>query len=179
MKSFVTVCCALLLFGKLPRAGAQTITPREHASEVASAFFKEKHKVKDKKGTHTEVHVSMSSQPWVAAPAAYAGTYEVEGSAFKLTVEALSSGQLGLAGVVPDANGAGSARPVKFSDVRVQDGWLTATKTDESGVAQPFTAAFLLQSRNGVVSQGLGTKLPQPLEWQGLVLNKLFYQKQK
>ena len=177
----VSATSALLLAGAAPQAWAQASPAVQHAQDLANAFNKVKDKQKDKKGVRTEVHVNVSNQPWLAQnPAAYAGTYAAEGLGFALTVAALPTGELRLTGVEPAANGRAPGRAVTYRNVRVQDGLLTAAKTDELGTVQPFAAAFLTQSRNGVVSQGLGTKLPKPVEVSGsLVLDKLFYQKQR
>lgn len=177
----VSAASALLLAGATPQAWAQSAAAVPYSQDLARAFSKVKDKVKDKKGVHTEVHVNVSSQPWLAeTPAAYAGAYAAEGLGFALTLVVLPTGELRLTGVEPVAGGLGPGRAVTYRNVRVQDGLLTATKTDELGIAQPFAAAFLTQSRNGVVSQGLGTKLPKPVEVNGgLTLDKLFYQKQR
>lgn len=172
---------ALLLAGIAPQAWSQSLTAAQQSQDLASAFGKAKDKVKDKKGVHTEVHLHVSNQPWLAeSPAAYAGTYTAEDLGFALTVVALPGGELRLTGVEPAADGRGPARAVAYSSVQVQAGLLTATKTDEFGNGQPFAAAFLTQSRNGVLSQGLGTRLSQPVVVYGsVVLDKLFYQKQR
>ncbi|MDB5236118.1 MAG: hypothetical protein JWR44_3111 [Hymenobacter sp.] len=175
----VCISSALLLMSAGPAANAQAFTAQEHSQDLASAFTKVKDKVKDKNGVHTEAHVNLTSRPWLAAaPAAYAGTYAVEGLGFALTLEALPTGELSLRGSDPAADGLSPDRPVSFRNVKLQDGLLTATKVDELGLTQPFTAAFLTQARNGTVRQGLGTRLPKPVELNGLVLEKLFYQKQ-
>ena len=179
MNSVLVCLGSALLLCAAPQAGAQTLTAIQHSQNLASAFTKAKDKVKDKAGVHTETHVHVSSQPWLAENlVAYAGTYAAEGLGFALTVAALPSGELRLTGTEPAADGRG-ARAVTFREVRVQDGLLTATKTDGTGPGQPYAAAFLTQTRNGVVSQGLGTRLPRPVEVSGLVLDKLFYQKQR
>jgi hypothetical protein len=123
---------------------------------------------------------AASTEPWRAAsPAAYAGTYTVPGLGFVLHVEAAPTGELTITGEEPAADGLSPARPVSFRNVQLQDGQLTATKVDEFGLEHPFSAAFLQRVGAQEATPGLGTELTAPLELNGLVLKKLFYQKQR
>jgi hypothetical protein len=111
-------------------------TPNTRAQTLAGEFSKYKNSVKQKHGvTHRKFHETVS-EAWLAAPAAYAGSYMSD-----------DPGMLEIR-IERDGRTSGSGRDVaRFTlrDLKITNGLLTGTKV-YAGRTEPFEAVFLKRS---------------------------------
>jgi hypothetical protein len=160
-----------------PVAGDST----ERARELAALFNKSKHKVKDKRGVHIEIHIDIVSEPLVKPAAQYSGEYGADDT-FSLRLEVGADGKVTGRGSEPRAGTA----ELNFSlrDARVDGGLVVGTKVYDSGATAKFEGVFIQRTvhtnmgdRDQVLF-GLGVVFDPPKRGgdDGWEINKLFYE---
>lgn len=148
---------------------------QSRAQELATAFNKQKHVVKEKHGVRTEKYKDVRSEPAVKQNIAdYSGAYEVSDLGYVLNIQAGSDGSV-------QAVGNDKGRTFRLENARIDDALLTASKVYQDGATEKFEGVFLNRTdRNsptdpGVTIFGLGVVLSTPFETNGLTYEKLFY----
>lgn len=102
-------------------AFAQQSSPTR-AQELATAFNKQKHTVKEKYGVRREKYKDVRSEPAVKQNIAdYSGVYEVSDLGFVITIQAGSDGSV-------QANGNEQGRTFRLENARIDGALLTASK---------------------------------------------------
>jgi len=173
MRTFVVIvlsaACVTSVF-------SQQLTSQTKAREIAAAFTKNKHVVKEKFGVRTEKYKDVRSEPAVKSNVSeYSGVYEVPDLGYVITVQVGSDGRI-------QASGSENSRTFKLESARIDGALLTATKVYSDGTRERFEGSFLNRTdRNsptdpGVTIFGLGVLLTTPFEINGLTYDKLFYQ---
>ena len=173
MRTFVVIvlslACAASVF-------SQQLTSQTKAREIAAAFTKNKHVVKEKFGVRMEKYKDVRSEPAVKSNVSeYSGVYEVPDLGYVITVQVGSDGRI-------QASGSENSRTFRLESARIDGALLTATKVYSDGAKERFEGSFLNRTdRNsptdpGVTIFGLGVLLTTPFEINGLTYDKLFYQ---
>ena len=172
MRTFVAI---VLLIACCVGALAQQLSSQTRAQELAAAFNKQKHVVKEKFGVRREKYKDVRSEPAVKQKLAdYSGVYEVSELGYVIDI------QVGSDGLV-QANGNDKGRTFRLENARIDGALLTASKVYQDGAAEKFEGVFLNRTdRNsptdpGVTMSGLGVVLKTPFETNGLTYEKLFY----
>ena len=164
-----------MLFACTVNASAQQASIQPRAQEIADAFAKFKHVVKEKHGLPFEKYKDLRSAPVARHEvASYSGIYEVPELGYELSVRV---------GVDGNVQGAGhDARPFRLENARIEGALLTASKVYADGTTEPFEGAFLDRTSRsspteaGQTTFGLGVVLRAPVEHDGLTYQRLFYQ---
>ena len=173
MRTFVVIvlslACAASVF-------SQQLTSQTKAREIAAAFTKNKHVVKEKFGVRMEKYKDVRSEPAVKSNVSeYSGVYEVPDLGYVITVQVGSDGRI-------QASGSEKSRAFTLENAKIDGALLTATKVYSDGAREKFEGSFLNRTdRNsptdpGVTIFGLGVVLTTPFEVNGLTYDKLFYQ---
>lgn len=172
----VAVLC-LSAFGARASGGAQDASAR--ARELADAFSKRKHEVKEKRGIRVEKFKEIRSEPAPKSDARlYSGEYEAEHGALSLKV--YTDGRAEAAGTEPDADFS-RTRSFTLKNARVEGALLTGTKVYADGSSEPFEGVFINRTDRdsptdpGTTRFGLGVLLDPPRNVGGLALGRLFY----
>ena len=167
----------LAAFGAQALGGVQDASAR--ARELADAFSKRKHEVKEKRGIRVEKFKEIRSEPAPKPDARlYSGEYEAEHGALSLKVYA--DGRAEAAGTEPYADFSRTRR-FTLKNARVEGALLTGTKLYEDGSSEPFEGVFINRTdRNsptdpGTTAFGLGVLLDPPKDINGLAMSRLFY----
>lgn len=157
--------------------GVQDASAR--ARELADAFSKSKHVVKEKHGIRVEKFKDIHSEPAPKADARlYSGEYEAENGALSLRVYA--DGRAEATGTEP-AEDFTRARRFTLRNARVEGALLTGTKVYEDGSSEPFEGVFINRTdRNspadpGTTAFGLGVIFDPPKHVNGNDMGRLFY----
>ena len=155
---------------------AQQLSSQTKAREIAAAFTKNKHAVKEKFGVRVEKYKDVRSEPAVKSNISdYSGVYEVSDLGYVINVQVGSDGRI-------QASGSENSRTFKLENAKIDGALLTATKVYSDGAREKFEGSFLNRTdRNsptdpGVTIFGLGVVLTTPFEVNGLTYDKLFYQ---
>ena len=155
---------------------SQQLSSQTKAREIAAAFTKNKHAVKEKYGVRMEKYKDVRSEPAVKSNISeYSGVYEVQDLGYVISVRVGSDGRV-------QASGSEKSRAFTFENARIDGALLTATKVYSDGAREKFEGSFLNRTdRNsptdpGVTIFGLGVILTTPFEVNGLTYDKLFYQ---
>lgn len=166
----------LAAFGVRAR-GVQDASAR--ARELAAAFSKSKHVVKEKHGIRVEKFKDVRSEPAPKTDARlYSGEYEAEQGALSLRVYA--DGRAEAAGTEPDSDFA-PTRKFTLRNARVEGALLTATKVYEDGSSEPFEGVFINRTDRdspndpGTTAFGLGVLFDPPKHVNGNDMGRLFY----
>jgi hypothetical protein len=173
MRTFVvivlSVACAVNVI-------SQQISSQTKAREIAAAFTKNKHVVKEKHGLRKEKYKDVQSEPAVKSNLRdYSGVYEVRDLAYVISVQVGNDGQV-------QATGSEQSRPFRLENAKIEGALLTASKVYSDGTREMFEAAFLNRTDResptdpGVTIFGLGVILPVQFELNGLTYDKLFYE---
>jgi hypothetical protein len=171
------VVFCLAAFGAQAARGVQDASAR--ARELAAAFSKSKHVVKEKHGVRVEKYKDVRSEPAPKTDARlYSGEYEAEQGALSLRVYA--DGRAEATGSEPYSD---FARTRKFTlrNARVEGALLTGTKLYEDGSSEPFEGVFINRTdRNsptdpGTTAFGLGVLFDPPRSVNGNDMGRLFY----
>jgi hypothetical protein len=172
MRTFVVI---VLLIACGVGAVAQQLSGQTRAQELATAFNKNKHVVKEKYGVRTEKYKDVRSEPAVKQNIAeYSGVYEVPYLDYAIKVQVGSDGKV-------HASGSERGRTFTLENARIDGALLTASKVYQDGATEKFEGVFLNRTdRNspndpGVTIFGLGVVLATPFEANGLTYDKLFY----
>ena len=155
---------------------SQQLSSQTKAREIAAAFTKNKHAVKEKFGVRMEKYKDVRSEPAVKSNISeYSGVYEVQDLGYVISVQVGSDGRI-------QASGSERSRAFTLENARIDGALLTATKVYSDGAREKFEGSFLNRTdRNsptdpGVTIFGLGVVLTTPFEVNGLTYDKLFYQ---
>ena len=172
MRTFVLI---VLLIACGVGAVSQQLSAQTRAQELAAAFNKQKHVVKEKFGVKREKYKDVRSEPAVKPDIAdYSGVYEVTDLGYVINLQVGSDGRI-------QANGSDKGRTFSLENAKIDGALLTASKVYQDGTTEKFEGVFLNRTdRNsptdpGVTMFGLGVVLSTPFEANGLTYEKLFY----
>lgn len=172
MRTFVAI---VLLIACGVSASAQQLSSQARAQELATAFNKQKHVVKEKHGFRKEKYKDVRSEPALKQNISdYAGVYEVSDLGYMINIQVGSDGKV-------QANGNEKGRTFRLENARIDGALLTASRVYQDGASEKFEGVFLNRTdRNsptdpGVTIFGLGVVLNTPFETNGLTYEKLFY----
>jgi hypothetical protein len=152
----------------------------ERKSEIVASFNKEKHAVKEKHGVRVEKYKKVVSEPANKPNVRdYSGVYEVEGFGHRINIQVGTDGSVNATGTEPTNGGR---RSFRLEGAKIANAMLTATKVYDDGSTEKFEGVFLNRTDYisptdpGVRTFGLGVIVNNPVEINGLTLDKLFYQ---
>jgi hypothetical protein len=173
MRTFVVI---LLSVACVASVISQQLSSQTKAREIAAAFTKNKHAVKEKYGVRVEKYKDVRSEPAVKANISeYSGVYEVPDLGYMINIQVGSDGRV-------QASGSEKSRAFTLENARIDGALLTAAKVYSDGAREKFEGSFLNRTdRNsatdpGVTTFGLGVVLTTPVEVSGITFDKLFYQ---
>jgi len=173
MRTFVVI---VLLIACAAAVISQQLSSQTRAQEVAAAFTKNKHEVKEKLGVRKEKFKDVRSEPAVKSNIGdYSGTYEVSELGYMISVQVGSDGQI-------QASGSDNSRAFRLENAKIDGALLTASKVYSDGAREKFEGVFLnrtdrrSQNDPGTMIFGLGVMLTKPFEANGNTYDKLFYQ---
>ena len=172
MRTFVAI---VLLIACGVSAIAQQLSTQTRAQELAAAFNKQKHVVKEKYGVRREKYKDVRSEPAIKQNIAdYSGVYEMSELGYVINIQVGSDGRV-------QANGNDKGRAFRLENARIEGALLIASKVYQDGTTEKFEGVFLNRTdRNsptdpGVTIFGLGVVLNTHFEINGLTYEKLFY----
>lgn len=174
---------ALAVASVVPESGrAQSHESSTRADVIVASFNKSKHAVKERHGMRVEKFKEVRAEPAVPArPGAFSGSYEVldVGASLKLQID--DDGNVTGTGTEPIGDDSSLLR--KFTIRAHLDGaLLEGTKVYGNGSSSRLEGVFINRTSfdspadKGTTTFGLGV-LTSPLQWQGLTLDRLFYQR--
>lgn len=173
MRTFVVIAFLVLCAAN---GYSQQLSSQTKAQEIAAAFTKNKHVVKEKYGVRMEKYKDVRSEPALKSNVRdYAGMYEVPGLGFVIDVKIGNDGTI-------QAIGSERSRTFTLQKAKIEGALLTASKVYQDGATETFEGVFLNRTdRNsptdpGVRIFGLGVIPAAPFEANGLTYDKLFYQ---
>ena len=173
MRTFVVIVLSVACAASIV---SQQLSSQTKAREIAAAFTKNKHAVKEKFGVRVEKYKVVRSEPAVKSNLSeYSGVYEVHDLGYVISVQVGNDGRI-------QANGSENSRTFTLENAKIDGALLTATKVYSDGTRERFEGSFLNRTdRNsptdpGVTIFGLGVVLTTPFEVNGLTYDKLFYQ---
>jgi hypothetical protein len=173
MRTFVVIVLSVACAASIV---SQQLSSQTKAREIAAAFTKNKHAVKEKFGVRVEKYKDVRSEPAVKSNLSeYSGVYEVHDLGYVISVQVGNDGRI-------QANGSENSRTFTLENAKIDGALLTATKVYSDGTRERFEGSFLNRTdRNsptdpGVTIFGLGVVLTTPFEVNGLTYDKLFYQ---
>ena len=173
MRTFVVIVLSVACAASIV---SQQLSSQTKAREIAAAFTKNKHAVKEKFGVRVEKYKDVRSEPAVKSNLSeYSGVYEVHDLGYVIRVQVGNDGRI-------QANGSENSRTFTLENAKIDGALLTATKVYSDGTRERFEGSFLNRTdRNsptdpGVTIFGLGVVLTTPFEVNGLTYDKLFYQ---
>ena len=179
-----TLFALSLIFTNAANVSAQERTARAtdaeaRTREIAAAFAKHKHTIKEKRGVRHEKYKKVTSEPVVAAnPQSLSGTYEVDDFGLSLRLQIDRDGRV--AGSGTELIGEGISRTFTISNGRLTGALLTGMKVFPGGRSERFEGAFLNRtsydspSDKGFSQLGIGM-IGRPLALQGMTIDKFFY----
>ena len=173
MRTFVVIALLVLCAAN---GYSQQLSGQTKAQEIAAAFTKNKHVVKEKYGVRREKYKDVRSEPALKSNVRdYAGVYEVSDLGFVISVRIGNDGTI-------QANGSERSRAFTLQNARIEGALLTGSKVYQDGATERFKCVFLDRTdRNsptdpGVRIFGLGVIPAAPFEANGITYDKLFYQ---
>lgn len=162
-----------------PHGGALAFDAQQRARELAAAFSKTKHKVKERHGIRKELFREIRSEPVVKTDAGdYSGTYEAD-HGLPLRLQVGSDGRVEGNGAEPGANGE---RRFTLRDARVAGALLRGTKVYDDGTTGSIEGVFINRTErhsptdSGTTTFGLGVLYDPPIAGAGYSIGRLFYQ---
>ena len=174
MRTFLLI--TLLVIGSVD-ALSQQQSSETRTREIAIAFNKVKHAVKEKNGVRIEKYKDIHSEPVIKPNISeYSGVYEVSDMHYVITIQVTSDGRM-------QGSGTDNGRPFTFDNARMEGALLSAIKIYNDGATEKFEGVFMTRTeRNsptdtGVTTFGLGTLLHTSIELNGVTYEKLFYQR--
>ena len=173
MRTFVVIVLSVACAASIV---SQQLSSQTKAREIAAAFTKNKHAVKEKFGVRVEKYKDVRSEPAVKSNIGdYSGTYEVSELGYMISVQVGSDGQI-------QASGSDNSRAFRLENAKIDGALLTASKVYSDGAREKFEGVFLnrtdrrSQNDPGTMIFGLGVMLTKPFEANGNTYDKLFYQ---
>ena len=173
MRTFVVILLSLACAANVI---SQQLSSQTKAREIAAAFTKNKHVVKEKYGVRRDKYKDVRSEPAVKAnPSEYSGVYEVRDLAYVLSVQVGNDGRV-------QATGSDQSRTFTLENAKIEGALLTGSKVYSDGTREKFEGVFLNRTDRdspndpGVTIFGLGVILAAPFEQNGLTYDKVFYQ---
>ncbi len=166
--SFLT----LFIVGFALCAISQNLSAKEKAEYIAkNEFSKSKYKKIEKYGVVKEMNRVIISTPVVHADLSdYAGNYVNVDGADKIEIR--TDAQKGfIATLVHDGV------ETVLKNVTVQDAYFTALESNRYGTEERWEGVFINKNDNGTIDFGLGIKLTQPVQRDGLQITKVFFKK--
>jgi len=181
MRIFVVIAlfaaCAVNTVAQQQQAPSLT-----RAQEIAAAFNKQKHVVKEKRGVRVEKYKDVRSKPVIMPHATgYAGTYEIADLGFVINLQVEVDGRVHATGYEQGQQ----PRTFKLENAKIDGALLTASKVFQDGTSEPFEGVFLVRTVRdsptdpGVTTYGLGVMLSTPVELNGNTFDRLFYQRKQ
>lgn len=159
-------------------AAAQQSSSQSRAQQVAAAFSKHKHAVREKSGVHVEKYKDVRSEPAVRQNVTeYSGVYEVAGLGDVIDLRIGGDGRIQGDGHDSDAQ----SRRFTLANARIDGAVLTAAKVYRDGANEAFEGVFMTRTERhsptdpGATTFGLGVVLATPREFSGNTYDKLFY----
>ena len=172
MRTFVVIMLSIVCAANVL---SQRLSSQTKAQEIAAAFTKNKHAVKEKYGVRMEKYKDVRSEPAVKSNVRdYAGLYEVPELGYSIDVQVSGDGRI-------QVNGSENSRVFRLENAKIDGALLSATKVHHDGVKERFEGVFLKRTdRNspndpGITIFGLGVVLTTPVEMNGQTYDKLFY----
>jgi hypothetical protein len=172
------VVLCLTAFGAQAARGVQDVSAR--ARELAAAFSKSKHAVKERRGIRVEKFKEVRSEPAPKSDASlYSGEYEAEHGCV-LSLKVYADGRAEATGSEP-AEDFTCTRKFKLGNASVGGALLTGTKLYDDGSSEPFEGVFINRTdRNsptgpGTTAFGLGVLFDPPKTVGGFAMGRLFY----
>jgi len=168
------------LLAACPAIGTpQQLSSQSRAEQIAAAFTKQKHVVAEKHGVRKEKYKDVRSEPVVKQDISeYSGVYQVVDWGDVIQLRIGTDGR-----VQADGHDADQAsRTFVLQNGKIEGAVLTAIKVYRDGATEPFEGVFMTRTeRNsptdpGITTFGLGVVLATPREFDGITLEKLFYQ---
>lgn len=176
MRTFLVVALFVSCF---VNAAFQQLSGQTKAQQIAAAFNKHKHVVKQKYGVTREKYKDVWSEPVVKQNIReYAGSYEVSDLDCRITIQVATDGSIQANGY----EGGLQPRTFRLENARIAGALLTARKAYSDGAAEKFEGVFMTRTERssptdtGVTTFGLGVVLATPFELEGITHEKLFYQ---
>ena len=173
MRTFVVI---VLLVICVAGVFAQQLSSQMTVQEIAAAFNKNKHVVKEKYGVRREKYKDVRSEPAVKSNLRdYSGVYEAQDLGFVINVQVGSDGRI-------QANGSDKSREFRLENAKIEGALLSASKVYQDGARENFEGVFLNRTDRkspidpGVTIFGLGVVLSTPFEANGYTYDKVFYQ---
>lgn len=150
----------------------QDIAAKDRAEEIArDDFSKTKFKEKEKYGVVKTKSKVVESTPVVYKnPSSYQGNYVVQGFNYQLEIRKDPQDKW-LATLTLD-----NTRTV-LKDVSITDAYFSARKPGSDGSEELWEGAFINKNADGQVEFGLGVRLSDTMQFQGININKLFFKK--
>ena len=171
---------AITMLVLIPIIAVAQESSTERKSEIVASFNKEKHAVKEKHGVRVEKYKKVVSEPAIKSNIQdYSGVYEIDGFGHRLNIQVRSDGSVSATGSEPTNGGT---REFRLEGARLANAMLTARKVFTDGSTEKFEGVFLNRTDYisptdpGVKTFGLGVIVNNPVEVNGLTLDKLFYQ---
>ena len=173
MRTFVVIMLSVVCAASVI---SQQLSSQTRAREIAAAFTKNKHAVKEKYGVRMEKYKDVRSEPAVKSNIGdYSGVYEVQDLGYVISLQVGSDGRV-------QASGSENSRSFVLENAKIEGALLTASKVYSDGTREKFEGSFLNRTDResptdpGVRRFGLGVVLTTPFEVNGLTYDKLFYQ---
>lgn len=174
------VLCLISLLAFIPLNTFGQDSSIERKTEIVASFNKEKHIAKEKHGVRIEKYKKVVSEPANRTNIQdYSGVYEVEGFGHRLSIQVGNDGRINANGSEPTNGGS---RTFKLEGAKISNAMLRATKVFPDGSTEKFEGVFLNRTDyispddSGSRAFGLGVLVNNPVEINGLTLDKLFYQ---
>jgi len=173
MRTFIVIALSVACAANVL---SQQLSSQTKAQEVAAAFTKNKHVVKEKYGVRREKYKDVRSEPANKSNIRdYSGVYEVPELGYMINVQVGSDGRI-------QANGSEQSRTFRLENAKIEGAVLTGSKVYPDGARERFEGVFLNRTDRdsptdpGVTMFGLGVVLIAPFEANGITYDKLFYQ---
>jgi hypothetical protein len=179
---------ALFTFAVLAAAApctsrAQTPSAASRTREIAQAFSKSKHTVKEKRGVRVEKYKNVVAEPVIASnPASYSGTYRSLDFDFIIRLQVAGNGSVQGSGIDPLDSESHIARPFTLENGKVDGALFTATKVYRDGKRERIEGVFIERTSHdspndpGVKTFGLGV-LAKAMQIDGNTIDRLFYER--
>ena len=181
LKGFLLLSSLVAAGGLSAQTTGSGTAVQSRTRAIAASFTKFKSVRKEKRGVKKEKYLRVESEPVVRSnPADYSGVYEVPGMAFGLNLTVDRDGVVTGSGYEPLNDNV--RRSFTLRNGRIQGALLTATKVYAGGESERLEGAFINRisfdspTASGVTVFGLGT-VGKPIQFAGLTLDKLFYER--
>ena len=156
-----------------------SLSAQSRAQQLAAAFDKQKHVLREKRGVTKEKYADVRAEPVVKRNISeYAGVYEFTDFGDVIELRIGSDGR-----IAGDGQDSGR-RPRAFllENAKIDGAVLTATKVYRDETRETLEGVFMTRTRRespsdpGLTTFGLGVLLTTPREFAGNTFDRLFYQ---